>query len=77
MDQKPSASAKELELQGWIRQFTVEANRASEYAQLYEELGQEVRVVPAAPNIMRAEECTTCQMTQCDAYVIIYTRKRT
>ena len=68
--------AQELEAQGWIRQFTVEVERADEYAELYESLGNEVRVEPVTPDLQVAEECATCLLAACDRYVVIYTRPR-
>ena len=60
--------------QGWIRRFTIEVERADEYVELYKSLGEEVRLEPATPDLMAAEECTICLLTACDKYVIIYTR---
>jgi hypothetical protein len=73
---KEVAVSQELEAQGWIRQFTVEGERADEYVELYESLGDEVRVEPVAPDLMVAEECATCLLAACDKYVVIYTRPR-
>ena len=66
--------AQKLEAQGWIRQFTVEAERAEEYVQLYESLGNEVRVEPVTPALQMTEECSTCLLAACNRYVVIYTR---
>jgi len=66
--------AQELETQGWIRQFTIEAERADEYIELYKSMGHEVRVEPVTPDLMADEECATCLLAACDEYVIIYTR---
>ncbi|HID85923.1 MAG TPA: hypothetical protein EYP55_00920 [Anaerolineae bacterium] len=68
--------AQELEAEGWEPQFTVEAERADEYVELYEEMGLEVRVEPVTPDLMVAEECATCLLAACDRYVVIYTRSR-
>jgi len=76
--------AQELEAAGWEPQFTVEAERADEYVELYEEMGLEVRVEPVTPDLMvslrqaqgMAEECATCLLAMCDRYVLIYTRPR-
>ncbi len=65
-----------LEAEGWVRQFTVEAERADEYVELYEEMGHEVRVEPVTPDLMVDEECATCLLAICDRYVVIYTRPR-
>ena len=68
------ALAQELEAQGWVRQFTVETERADEYVELYESLGNEVRAEPVTPDLQVAEECATCLLAACDRYVVIYTR---
>jgi hypothetical protein len=65
---------RELETQGWTRQFTTEVERAKEYVELYESLGNEVRLEPVTPDLMVAEECATCLLAACDKYVVIYTR---
>jgi hypothetical protein len=64
------------EEQGWIRQFIIEAERAAEFAEMYEELEEEVRVEPVTPDLFLTEECTTCLMAECDKYVVIYTRTK-
>ena len=74
MDKELSESALELEERGWIRQFMIDPDRALEYIDLYEEIGQEVRVEQATPELMMKEEFTTCEVHACEAYVIIYTR---
>jgi hypothetical protein len=71
---KEVAVSHELEAQGWTCQFTVEAERADEYVELYESLGNEVLVKPVTPGLQVAEECTTCLLAACDRYVVIYTR---
>lgn len=68
--------AGELEAQGWTRQFTVEAGRADEYVELYESLGDEVRVEPVTPDLMAGEECAACLLVACEEYVIIYTHPK-
>jgi hypothetical protein len=74
MTEKQTNQARELEAGGWIRQFTVEAERAAEYVELYESLGDEVRVEPVTADLMAAEECATCLLAAGDKYVVIYTR---
>lgn len=66
--------AHDLEDQGWFRQFDIEAERAGEYVELYESLGNEVCVAPVTPALMQTEECARCFLAICDRYVIIYTR---
>jgi len=62
------------ERMGWVRQFTIEVERADEYVALYEEMGHEVRVEAVTAELMEAEECAACLLAACDRYVIIYTR---
>ena len=42
----------------WEKGFTVEEHRVTEYVELYESIGYEVRVEPATPD--EQEECQTC-----------------
>lgn len=65
---------RDLEAQGWIRQFTIEAERADEYVELYESLGNEVRVEPVTPDLLVSEECTACILAAREKYRVIYTR---
>ena len=69
-------ATQDLASQGWVRQFTIDADRVDEYIELYEELGEEVRIEPLTPDLMVNEECTTCILNECEKYVIIYTRTR-
>lgn len=73
---KQEGLGRELEAQGWTRQFTIEAERVDEYVELYESMGNEVRVELVTPELMAAEECATCLLAASDAYRIIYTRSR-
>jgi hypothetical protein len=68
------AVSNELEAQGWTRQFTVEIERADEFVELYESLGNMVRVEAVNPDLMVAGECAECLLAASDRYVIIYTR---
>ncbi len=74
-DQKTNRG-QELEKQGWIRQFDMDAGREDEYIELYESLGDEVRVEKMSPDLMEAEKCATCLLADCNKYVIIYTRPK-
>jgi len=60
----------------WIRQFSVDSDRVNEYISLYESLGNQVQVKPMTPDLMTSEECAACLYTECNKYVIIFTRKR-
>ena len=65
-----------LESHGWMQRFTVEAKRAAEYVELYESLGDEVRVEPVTPDLAASEKCRACLLAACDDFVVIYTRPR-
>jgi hypothetical protein len=74
MAEEHANKANDLEAQGWFRQFIVESERADEYVELHESLGNEVRAEPVTPDLMVADECATCLLATCDSYVVIYTR---
>ena len=74
MSGRQESLARELKAQGWTRQFTIEAERADEYVELYEALGNEVRVEPLTPDLLVAEECAACILAARDRYKVIYTR---
>ena len=58
----------------WERQFTVEEKRVSEYVELYESLGYEVRVEPATPNEM--DDCQVCFKADFGNLRTIYTKRK-
>jgi hypothetical protein len=58
----------------WIQRFAIETGRASEYVELYQLLGDEVRVEPVSPDLLVAEECADCLLADCERYVVLYTR---
>ena len=60
----------------WTPQFTIEAERAQEFVELFEALGNEVRVEALDPTRLRDRGCSTCMMAACERYVAIYTRRR-
>lgn len=66
---------KELEREGWVRQFTADEPRLSEAAELYESLGLEVHFEPVTPD-ESAEECQICFQEDANRYKTIYTRPR-
>jgi len=65
---------KRLEENGWVKKFTIEEPRVKEYVELYESLGQEVRVESVVPSEM--EGCNECYLVECNKYKVIYTRKK-
>ena len=76
MTGEEQSRARELEAQGWTRQFTTEVERADEYVELYESLGNDVRLEPLTPELLAAEDCATCILAARDRYRVIYTRPR-
>jgi hypothetical protein len=79
---------KELEKEGWVKQFVASEPRLSEAVNLYTELGFEVHLEP----LPKGQECDTCsgpeghlEKEECricfegfeDQYKIIFTRRRT
>lgn len=70
-----SSRQKELEGEGWVRQFTADEPRLSEAVELYESLGLEVHLEPVTPD-KSAEECQICFEEDADRYKTIYTRPK-
>ena len=70
-----SPRRKELEREGWVRQFTADEPRLSEAVELYESLGFEVHLEPVTPD-ESAEECQICFEKEGDRYKTIYTRPK-
>ena len=57
----------------WERTFTIEERRVSEYVDLYESIGYEVRVEPATPD--EIQECQACFKVDFDNLRTIYIRR--
>ena len=57
----------------WERGFTVEEHRVSEYVELYESIGYEVRVEAATPD--EQEECQKCFKADFDNLRTIYIKR--
>ncbi len=66
----------QLAAEGWQRRFMADPARLEEAIQLYTEMGFEVRSEAIQPNEL-SEVCGSCRAATCQAYVTIYTRKRT
>ena len=62
-----------LVLDGWERQNTLDEPRLSEVAEMYREIGFEVRIEPFDPD--RETGCTECMKASAEKYKTIYTRK--
>jgi hypothetical protein len=76
-----SSRLKQLENEGWVRQFEASEPRLSEAVQLYTESGYEVRLEPvedfqADPDGESCTACRACLDGFKDEYKIIFTRKR-
>ncbi len=57
----------------WERGFTIEENRVSEYLELYESIGYEVRVEPATPD--EINDCQVCFKADFNNLRTIYIRR--
>jgi hypothetical protein len=63
-----------LVLEGWERQNTLDEPRLSEVAEMYGEIGFEVRIEPFDPD--RESGCSECMKASAEKYKTIYTRRR-
>jgi len=59
-----------------MRQFITDEPRLSEAVELYQSLGYEVHLEPAASN-EENETCKACIKADCRKYKIIYIRRKT
>ncbi|MBI2303972.1 MAG: hypothetical protein HYU86_04405 [Chloroflexi bacterium] len=75
MGGKPKSRDGQLRGEGWLRQFSIEEPRLSEFVNLYKSLGMEVHLEPMTPS-ESPEECQACFLSQCDKYKTIYTRPK-
>jgi len=62
-----------LVLEGWERQNTLDEPRLSEVAEMYREIGFEVRIEPFDPD--RESGCTECMRASAEKFKTIYTRR--
>ena len=60
--------------EGWERRFMADGGRAGEAAELYRELGYEVRTEPVRREDV-ADDCEDCQLLMLLEFQTIYTRK--
>ncbi|UCG75861.1 MAG: hypothetical protein JSV95_00560 [Gemmatimonadota bacterium] len=65
---------EELAREGWIRRFVGGPPRLHEVRELYESLGQEVRLETLSPEEL-AEECGDCRLAL-ELFRVVYTRRR-
>ena len=62
-----------LVLEGWERQNALDEPRLSEVADMYREIGFEVRIEPFDPD--KESGCTECMKASAEKYKTIYTRR--
>jgi hypothetical protein len=67
-------SEQDLEKEGWESRGEFCEPRLSEFVQLYEEMGFEVKLVPLDPKNLPG--CGTCFKQNIDKYRIIYVRRK-
>lgn len=60
---------------GWQRRFVADGTRLKEMADLYSEMGLDVRVEPVRQDQM-ADKCDDCQVHMIMHFSTIYTRKK-
>ena len=76
-DKEKSNDKKDRDLpvrgKDWERGFTIEENRVSEYVELYESIGYEVRVEPATPD--EIEDCQVCFKAEFNNLRTIYIKR--
>lgn len=70
---EPGSRDAALAAEGWERRFTADAERAREAAELYRQLGYELRVEPAQPD-QPGDGCAACHAAA--SFQTIYTRKK-
>ena len=73
MNSNPSP-ASDLTPGGWTFQFTIEAERAQEYIELYKSLGNEVQIRTLNPGNPQNDACCNCLNAASGRYIAIYTR---
>lgn len=71
---RSNVPANPLVLEGWERQNTLDEPRLSEVAEMYREIGFEVRIEPFDPE--GESGCTECMKASAEKYKTIYTRRR-
>ncbi len=74
MQSAEKRSQKDLEADGWTRQFIASEPRLSEAREAYEEMGLEVRLEPVDTEGLD-QECTDC-LEMDDSCRLIYTRPK-
>jgi hypothetical protein len=72
----PLATDAALLADGWERRFVAEGSRATEMAELYRELGFEVRV-EAVTAADLGEGCADCLLVAALRFQVLYVRKAT
>ncbi len=70
-----STSDQELQADGWERRFVVDQDRARETADLYSQLGFEVRIEAVKPSELESK-CQDCQAVAYFRFKTVYTRPK-
>ncbi len=63
----------ELLAEGWVRRHLTDAAHAAESAELYSDMGFEVKLRQLAPQDL-GPKCQACAASICGSYVMVYTR---
>ena len=71
---RPGERDRRLAGQGWVRRFVAGPDRLEEAAELYRELGHEVRLERPTEEEL-AEACEDCALAM-ELFRILYTRRR-
>ncbi len=61
--------------EGWVRRHMTDAARAAESAELYSDMGFEVKLRPLTPQDL-GPKCQACAASICGSYVMVYTRRK-
>ncbi|MCP3918706.1 MAG: hypothetical protein GY711_24435 [bacterium] len=80
LGQQPSSTGvepdPELLAEGWVRRNLATPEQVDEVVELYSSLGFEVKAQSLSPTDFEAG-CTSCALSACTSYVLVYTRKKT
>lgn len=67
---------EELAREGWEKKLTATEPRLTEFVQMYEELGFEVRQESVLPEDLGGRGCHACFIAAADLYRTVYTRRK-
>ncbi len=75
MADRKESEEERLNREGWVRNFSAKEPRLSEFSELYESLGFEVRLEPLRPDEIEGD-CKVCFEDELEDYRTIYTRAK-